>query len=96
MFHAVLQSMSVPSLAERVCICADNPDGPMQHRSPNIIANGVTHVGYDAEAGKVAATATKQVMQGLRATAAAFTPGKQVPAAAATPATSTTASVSDC
>ena len=70
-------------------VCADNPDGPMQHRSANGIANGLTHTGLDAEAGKVAATATKQVVQGLRATAAAFTPGEHVPAA--TPATSTVA-----
>ena len=75
--------------AECVSVCADNPDGPMQHRSANGIANGVTHMGFDAEAGKVAATATKHVVQGLRATAAAFTPGKQVPAAST--ATSTVA-----
>lgn len=68
----------------------------MQHRSANGIANGVPPVGLDAEASKVAASATKQVVQGLRATAAAFTPGKQVPATAATPASSTEASISDC
>ena len=68
----------------------------MQHRSGEAIANGVSHAGVDAEAGKVAAAATKQVVQGLRATAAAFMPGKQVPAAAANLATATTVSVSDC
>ena len=79
------------------CLClADNPDGPMQHRSGNGIANGVSHAGFDAEAGKVAAAATKQVVQGLRATAAAFTPSKHVPATAATSATSTTVAVGDC
>lgn len=68
----------------------------MQHRSGDGLANGVIHAGYDAEAGKVAAAATKQVVQGLRATAAAFMPGKQVPAAASTPPAAATVSVSDC
>ena len=100
---SLLTATSVAAIdfrAECVSTCADNPDGPMQHRSANGIANGVangvTHGGFDAEAGKVAATATKQVVQGLRATAAAFTPGKQVPATAATPSSSKVASVSDC
>lgn len=68
----------------------------MQHRHENGITNGISHDGVDAEASKVAATAAKQVVHGLRATAAAFTPGKQTPATAATPATSTIASVGDC
>lgn len=65
----------------------------MQQKAGDATANGLSHTGVDAEAGKVAAAATKQVVQGLRATAAAFMPGKQVPAAAATPAA---VSVSDC
>lgn len=72
----------------------DNPEGPMQHRSADGNTNGVLNGhanGYDAEAAKVASSATKQVVQGLRATAAAFTPRK-----AATPASSTVASVGDC
>ncbi|KAL3158675.1 Asparagine synthetase [Trebouxia sp. C0010 RCD-2024] len=73
--------------------CVDNPEGPMQQKAGDATANGLSHTGVDAEAGKVAAAATKQVVQGLRATAAAFMPGKQVPAAAATPAA---VSVSDC
>ena len=77
-----------------VCVSADNPEGPMQHRSADGKANGVLNGhanGYDAEAAKVASSATKQVVQGLRATAAAFTPSK-----ATTPASSTVASVGDC
>ena len=72
----------------------DNPEGPMQHRSADGNANGMLNGhanGYDEEAAKVASSATKQVVQGLRATAAAFTPSK-----AATPASSTIASVGDC
>ena len=67
----------------------------MQHRhengTENGVANGLSHDGVDDEAGKVAATAAKQVVHGLRATAAAFTPSKQMPAA-----TSSTASVGGC
>ena len=70
----------------------------MQRMSPRGIANGFTngtsHTGYDAEAAKVAATATKQVVQGLRATAAAFTPGSH--ATTATANGSAIASVGDC
>ena len=67
----------------------------MQHRSDHGTTNGVSngHVhGYDSEAAKVAASATKQVVQGLRATAAAFTPSKPV----STPVTPSVASVGDC
>ena len=71
----------------------------MQHRSEHGTTNGVTHGvsnghvnGYDSEPAKIAASATKQVMQGLRATAAAFTPSKPV----STSVTPTVASVGDC
>ncbi len=65
----------------------------MQHRSEDGMTNGTSHTnGYDAEAAKVASSATKQIVQGLRATAAAFTPSKQ----AATPAASGIASIGDC
>jgi len=84
-----------PGMCVCVCVSADNPKGPMQHRSANGKANGALNGhanGYDTEAAKVASSATKQVVQGLRATAAAFTPSKL----ATTPASSTIASVGDC
>ena len=74
----------------------------MQHMSPRRLANGLTngvnHGGYDAEAAKVAATATQQVVQGLKATAAAFIPGSQATTQATNGAVngSAVASVGDC
>ena len=69
----------------------------MQHRSAdgmtNGQANGVSHDGYDAEAAKVASTATKHIVQGLRATAAAFTPSSK---AGTTSESSSVAAVADC
>lgn len=77
---------------------ADNQEGPMQHMSPrtraNGFANGTSPNGYDAEAAKVAATAAKQVVQGLKATAAAFTAGSK--ATVTTPSSKPIASVGDC